>query len=523
MTIPRIQPHFLSLNTFKFLFICIVSSTSLAHEIPNHAHTQTSPNPSNDPAPAQAEAFRSFAPNVKLQWDDRFLFVESNGLPSHNMMVGIKNWQQQVPLPQDYTGANAWRIPLKPVPSKTPISIENRFLRGAIALAVNGIPIFNPRNNRGEISYKIGELDNWGGHCGRADDYHYHIAPLHLDSVTGKGKPIAYALDGYPIFGPTEPDESIPVNLDAEGGHTSLTLGYHYHASMEYPYVIGGFHGEVIERDGQVDPQPSAQPIREALQPLRGAIIKSFTRNSSTSKLLYEVAGETNSISYTVNSNNSVDFEFQNGRGIFKKETYTRRSEGPSGKRNPPPREQQPRDLPPPNKDKATSSPLIESPYNPTQGFTLKSQAVTEGGNLPVEYTGDGEGVSPPLSWSGVPPGSVELALIMDHKAPGDEMKSYWVIWNIPTTISEISKNETNIGKTGVGFRGRLGYEPPHSKGPGPKTYTLTLYALSDTLKLNLPPTNVTREVLLEAMKDRVLATASLNVIRTNSGAPSRQ
>ena len=60
---------------------------------------------------------------------------------------------------------------------------KNQFLRGAIALAVNGIPIFNPQNNGGEVSADIGELDQWGGHCGRADDYHYHVAPLHLQSV----------------------------------------------------------------------------------------------------------------------------------------------------------------------------------------------------------------------------------------------------------------------------------------------------------------------------------------------------
>ena len=77
------------------------------------------------------------------------------------------------------------RFPLVPVPAKTPVSIKGRFLRGAIALAANGIPIFNPQNNRGEVSAEIGELDEWGGHCGRADDYHYHAAPLHLQSVAG--------------------------------------------------------------------------------------------------------------------------------------------------------------------------------------------------------------------------------------------------------------------------------------------------------------------------------------------------
>ena len=199
-------------------------------------------------APATAKPFLAF-PKLDLKWDKEFLWVGSKGWPDHNMMVGITAWQQQVPLPQDYTGDNAWRIPLNPVPAKTPAMIKGRFLRGAIALAVNGIPIFNPQNNRGEISYEIGELDQWGGHCGRADDYHYHIAPLHLQAAVGKGMPVAYALDGYPIFGLTEPDGSAVGKLDECHGHDVTGIGYHYHASTKYPYVFAGFHGQVVEAE----------------------------------------------------------------------------------------------------------------------------------------------------------------------------------------------------------------------------------------------------------------------------------
>ncbi len=287
--------------------------------------------PSSSAAPAQASAFAPFAPGVKVRWDEQFLFVECHGLPAHNMMIGITAWQQQVPLPQDYTGANAWRIPLAPVPAATPIPVENHFLRGAIALAVNGVPIFNPQNNRGELSYEIGELDQWGGHCGRADDYHYHIAPLHLQEVVGRDKPIAYALDGYPIYGLTEPDGSAPADLDTVGGHSNEALGYHYHASEKYPYVIGGFHGEVTEREGQVDPQPRARPVRPALPPLRGARITGFMTYGNRSELTYEEGGTTREIVYTVNPDSSVVFSFPDGR----KETFHRREE-PEGP--PPPR-----------------------------------------------------------------------------------------------------------------------------------------------------------------------------------------
>lgn len=60
---------------------------------------------------------------------------------------------------------------------------------------------------------------------------------------------IAYALDGYPIYGESEPDGSPPQRLDAFNGHETASLGYHYHASNKYPYVNGGFHGVVVERE----------------------------------------------------------------------------------------------------------------------------------------------------------------------------------------------------------------------------------------------------------------------------------
>ena len=69
---------------------------------------------------------------IRTRWDDRFFYVESNGIPDHRMMVGITAWQQQVPLPQKYAGDNAWQIPLHPAPAKTPASTKDRFLRGAI-------------------------------------------------------------------------------------------------------------------------------------------------------------------------------------------------------------------------------------------------------------------------------------------------------------------------------------------------------------------------------------------------------
>jgi hypothetical protein len=300
--------------------------------VPPQAQSQTGGKLTLIKKPPQSQAFEAFSPGVRVRWDEKQLFIESNGMPAHNMMVGITAWQQQVPLPQPYTGSNAWQLPLVPVPSKTPVSIKDRFLRGAVAIAANGIPIFNPQNNRGEISAEIGELDQWGGHCGRADDYHYHAAPLHLEAVLGGKLPIAYALDGYPLYGLKEPDGTPPAGLDSFNGHDSPVIGYHYHASTKYPYVNGGFHGEVTEREGQVDPQPAARPVREAGRALRGAQIKAFETVAPNSwKLTYEVSGETRKILYSQNANGTFDFEFQNGRDGIQRQVYTPRRGGDGG------------------------------------------------------------------------------------------------------------------------------------------------------------------------------------------------
>lgn len=225
-----------------------------------------------------AEVFSRFKPKVRFRWDANFFHVENDGIPDHGMMVGITAWQQQIPLPTYYFGTNAWRLPLSPVPTNTPYFItSNTFTRGAIALAANGIPIFNPYNNRGEASALIGELDQWGGHCGRADDYHYHVSPLHLTNVVGIGLPVAFALDGYPIYGLVEPDGSPVTGLDALRGHTNGLGRYHYHSSLALPFLNAGFHGTVAYVNNQVDPQPVVRPLRPSGTPLNGASLVGFT------------------------------------------------------------------------------------------------------------------------------------------------------------------------------------------------------------------------------------------------------
>lgn len=471
--------------------------------------------------PPQAAVFEQFAPRVKVSWDDQYLYVQNNGLPAHGMMVGITAWQQQVPLPQPYFGENAWAIPLHPVPAKQPRSIKNNFLRGAIAVAVNGIPIFNPQNNRGEISKEIGELDLWGGHCGRADDYHYHVAPIFLQSVVGRGRPVAYALDGYPVYGPTEPDGTAPLGLDACGGHYTAALGYHYHASTNYPYVIAGFHGEVTELNGQVDPQPRARPVRPAQPPLPGATITGFTVSPDEKNfaLKYTVDGQPAAVNYEDIGRGFWKFQFLNADGTEREATY--RSGGQNGRpprqNDPPPRQDRPRQ--PSETGPNGMAGAVNFVPKRSGTFVLRSSAVTNGGALPVDYTGDGKSSTLPLDWTGAPAETKSYAVIMHHIDPQGITKWYWILYDIPASIHSLPKNVRGIGTLGNNsVNDEPGYAPPHSKGPGPKTYILTVYALSAPVQLSVPPPEVSRDVLLAAMKDLILDSAELRVVYDRTG-----
>jgi phosphatidylethanolamine-binding protein (PEBP) family uncharacterized protein len=480
-----------------------------------------------------AKAFEPFVElkAISVRSDDRYFYVESNGIPDHPLMVGIRAWQQQVPLPQKYTGDNAWQIPLEPVPAASPVTTKDRFLRGAIALAVNGVPIFNPLNNRGEDAFLIGELDDYGGHSGRADDYHYHIAPVHLEKQVGKGMPIAYALDGYPIYGYTEPDGS-PVNgLDRFNGHEDADGNYHYHATKTYPYLNGGFHGEVTERDGQVDPQPRAEPLRPSLQPLRGATIVGYASPTPTSRrLTYEVGGRKGFVDYQLNGDGTLVFNSTDPSGRTSTETYTPRGRGPGGRGGPGPRGEGGRgprrpgdDRPPPPPDRPDDRPSppqsganrpagrdrgrASAQASGTETLTVTSSAIGADGNLPVEFTCDGAGASPPLEWQAGPPGTKSYAISLWHEAP-DRVKSYWVVYGIPENSTQLAKNSRNVGTTGLNDKNRAEYEPMCSKGPGVKTYHVTVYALSAVPTLRASA--ATRAALLEAIREITLAEGTL-------------
>lgn len=274
-------------------------------------------------------AFAPFVPSVHTYNDSKYFYVESQGIPTtHQMMVGISNrgWQRQVPIPQCYIGTNAWPIPLNPVMTTNPIPVDSiHFTRGAIAVAVNGVPIFNVHTNTGVDSYLDGQLDSFGGHCGRADDYHYHTAPLHLYNYTKSTLPIAYALDGFAVYGNIEPDGSAMLPLDANHGHTGSNGIYHYHGTTNAPYMIAKMAGQVTEdATHQLIPQAAAKGVRPALTPLNGALITGCKSNATKNgyTVTYTINGLTDSIVYSWNTTGTYTFKFYTNGNLDSTKIY---------------------------------------------------------------------------------------------------------------------------------------------------------------------------------------------------------
>ncbi len=95
-------------------------------------------------------------------------------------------------------------------------------------------------------------------------------------------------MDGYPIYGYTEPDGTARQPLDTEGGHTHGAWSYHYHAigsaatGPANPYLPTAFHGTVVNFGNQVDGQPEVQGLRQSgtggytAQPVAGARIIAY-------------------------------------------------------------------------------------------------------------------------------------------------------------------------------------------------------------------------------------------------------
>lgn len=146
----------------------------------------------------------------------------------------------------------------------------------------------------------------------------------------------------------------------------------------------------------------------------------------------------------------------------------------------------------------------------------LASPAFANGGRLPERFTADGEGVSPPLFWTGVPEGTECLALIVeDPDAPAPAPLVHAVVWGLPVhgdlkegAIRADGSGDAegkDVGRNSYLGEGWLPPDPP--TGHGPHNYAFQLFALGGGCEIG---DNPGRSALVKAMAGHVLAAGLL-------------
>lgn len=148
--------------------------------------------------------------------------------------------------------------------------------------------------------------------------------------------------------------------------------------------------------------------------------------------------------------------------------------------------------------------------------FTLKSPSFSENGNIPAKYTCEGQDISPPLSWSGVPAGTKSLALIVDDPDAPDPRAPkmtwvHWVLYNLPPSSNGLPEGVSKSALPQGTLEGTNDWKRTGYGGPCPPIgrhrYFFKLYAL-DTVLPNLG--NPTKKQLEDGMKGHILAQAEL-------------
>jgi Raf kinase inhibitor-like YbhB/YbcL family protein len=148
--------------------------------------------------------------------------------------------------------------------------------------------------------------------------------------------------------------------------------------------------------------------------------------------------------------------------------------------------------------------------------LTLTSPAFTAGASIPAKYTCDGANISPPLSWTDVPPGTKSLALIVDDPDAPDPAAPqrtwvHWVVYDIPPEARGLPEG---VGPHELPRGARMGlndWKKPGYGGPCPPIgrhrYFYKLYALDV-----VPPQlgEPTKAALEKAAQNHVIEHAEL-------------
>lgn len=136
----------------------------------------------------------------------------------------------------------------------------------------------------------------------------------------------------------------------------------------------------------------------------------------------------------------------------------------------------------------------------------IESSAFQHQSPIPKKYTGDGDDVSPPLSFIDLPKGTKSLALIMDDPDAPRGTFDHWIIWNLPPETRNLSEGVQGL-KQGMNHFNELCYRGPlPPKGPRHR-YFFKAYALDTMIDLE---EGITKKELEDAMEGHILGKAEL-------------
>lgn len=131
---------------------------------------------------------------------------------------------------------------------------------------------------------------------------------------------------------------------------------------------------------------------------------------------------------------------------------------------------------------------------------------------IPAKYTADGEDISPPLSWEGLPGETKSVAIIADDPDAPRGTWVHWLVWNLPPDVTHLDEGvpaDEELPRGGVQGTtdfGTVGYGGPAPPG-GTHRYFFRVYALDTVLAL---PASATRPELEQAMEGHILAQGQL-------------
>ncbi|SDC66417.1 phospholipid-binding protein, PBP family [Cupriavidus sp. YR651] len=160
--------------------------------------------------------------------------------------------------------------------------------------------------------------------------------------------------------------------------------------------------------------------------------------------------------------------------------------------------------------------PALLAQQIPSMPLILTSPAFSQGGEIPTVHTCEGTDVSPPLAWSGMPPATASLALIVDDPDAPDPASPqmtwvHWVVYNLPPQVGSLAQGASRHGLPPSAREGLNDWHRANYGGPCPPIgrhrYFHKLYALDVVLPdLGKPD----KAALEQAMRGHILAHAEL-------------